>query len=343
MPLIEIIADDRHFFVCSETLDNDPTFVITQMVHSKLPCTYCTYVEKIDNYTYRIDVDSVVLETIIKTLRGVTKPSYNSDIENILFVRNSTTNTQDTVMEPHHFQKNLEEHSLSKPQDLKSVPNSEFDFSVNNESSSDRSHIDLDVLGKNIDQLNQLNQPDQLNQLNQPDQLNQLNQPDQLNQLNQPDQLDQSNIQYAIRPSIFRKPNESEKKPRNYVDFSVMSDKYDKNGTLNDLLDNSTKSCSDLGLSSNKFEDNVKRSNITSKQGKTFSNTLASPAIRSLQRGNTLQSNLLAEPCSGNTSSYRDTFSIPYHSSETQNYEVPRGHHIFKSRKIEIDTSEGTK
>jgi len=69
VPMIEISADNKRFFVTRQTLNNDPSFIITQMVNGQIPNTSCKYVEAINDHTYRIDIVPTVLETIINILR----------------------------------------------------------------------------------------------------------------------------------------------------------------------------------------------------------------------------------------------------------------------------------
>jgi hypothetical protein len=89
--MIDILVDDRKFSLSHHTLQNNPTFIITQLLNNELvvPPDQLTYIEKISNTMFRIDISPKLFETIVDELRmsnseGVGQP-YDTYMKTILY------------------------------------------------------------------------------------------------------------------------------------------------------------------------------------------------------------------------------------------------------------------
>lgn len=358
MPLIEIIADSAHFFVSEKTLNNNPTFLITQLFNKQLSTNTeftkgqlcfgrisCDYVDIINMYTYRIDIDPKLLANIINELRGVINPSYVDDMKKLLFVPLP-------LSQP-----------LSQP------------------------------LTQPLSQSQTLTPLTQLTQLIPLTSLTQLI-PTQKMKQNINENTNDYKQQKEKNPSIFRKQQdfkELEGVNRNYIDFSIASDKmestsgktnltsgkyYNNNDHMNKFLGNiggdmtsstgrhinfnSTNSINtDTNTNTNntdteysKFSDNINNtnSNSNSPSYKDMSYDIFDALMKfqpisesgfeseSDPNINIITTGLKAfKPKTDLTS----PISSKILSDSSKQY-VPKGHNIFKSRKIEFNTSNET-
>lgn len=307
MPLIEIVADDKRFFVSTKTLNNDPSFIITQLVNGKIPETKCDCVDVINPYTYCIDIDPKVLENIVGELRGVSKPSYSDDIRKVLFVNHTQTleskkiddtsnNTIDNQIESHQ--------------------NNQVD-QVNNNKDIEKINTP-DIQNKNVEQLNDNSIVGGAN----------ANVNVNVNANN-----DSTPIQ-PEKPSIFRKQQQHEVN-RSYVDFSASE--RDTAHSINNPNrfqiwggGKSTSGNSSIGgfSSSTQNDGNTNTNRSDSEYSKFSSSAMYKESSREVP-----DSFLKFQ------APKKSNQMIVVNKNKDANSDAPKGHHIYKPRKIEFNTA----
>lgn len=280
MPLIEIIADDRHFFVSLTTLNNDPTFIITQLVNETLSEILCDCVEVINKHVYRIDIDPKILEDIIRELRGASKDTYMNHIKNTLFIQ------QITPLEKETKQVNEKVNDQTQIQGQINEQTQSPSKSSNVETQSVEKPNDIAVIQIVTADVTNTNK----------------------------------------RTNIFRKQDELHTN-KNYVDFSVSER---DNIRLSDLLGGMNKHANtNMSVTSSIEKSNTNRSDISDSEYSKFN------------------SSSMKESAYDVSDSFMD-FHAPKRSKQeikelsnlnlNQGVKAPKGHHIYKSRKIEVNT-----